>query len=370
MIVDRRGRRHYPAGTPRSKGGEYAPTAGWLGVVEGRLPPIGAAGAPPTPSRPRPGRPPTKEAPKPSTPPRPAARLMDEAKLHGWQAEVKYRRRPKSGDQWTVTLRRGDTEHVATWTKDPTTGRARYSGERRLKDVHAALAGQQGTQLDEREQRDPLDWARQLSEQIGARRQRSPYGGLSDVELRDAYDKVLSVSGGASEADLDAADEMWAELVRRDRERFDEGTRLDDQLDLSPEQLEIDDLISRGMDYLEAVRQVYGNVDLTDRRKGETQRAAIGRMYREWVALSYLAAEQAANGHLLSAAGRGRGVSARSLFSGPASRAAKYASPELLEFWETHPRLTLAQFTAQLTGRDTRGARVSRERMQDLGLKT
>jgi len=39
MIVDRHGRRHYPAGTPDSRGGEFAPThgAGWIGRVSDRM---------------------------------------------------------------------------------------------------------------------------------------------------------------------------------------------------------------------------------------------------------------------------------------------------------------------------------------------
>lgn len=43
MIVDRHGRRHFPAGTPGSRGGEFAPGgeagAGWVGAVAARMPP-------------------------------------------------------------------------------------------------------------------------------------------------------------------------------------------------------------------------------------------------------------------------------------------------------------------------------------------
>jgi hypothetical protein len=200
---------------------------------------------------------------------------------------------------------------------------------------------------------------------------------MSDEQLRQAYDKILSASGPASDADLDAADEMWSELVRRDRERFEQGTGLDDNTELSPEQLQVDELIARGVDFLTAVEQVYGNVDLVDRRAGETRAKAIRRMYEEWAALSYLAAESFTNGHMVNPLGRDRHVkgkpapiSPRSLFSGPTARAAKYASPELLEFWETHPRMTLEQFTAYVSRQDSREARKARERLQDLGLKS
>lgn len=369
----------WPAESPGSKGGEFAPQgapggAGWASALAARLPPIGVPSGP-VPARPSAGRPPAKGAPKPSTPPRPTARLMDEARAAGWTADVRYQRRPKNGDMWTVTMRRDGTEHVASWTKDPTTGRARYSGNQRLKDITAAL-GQPVQVIRPDGDETTRGWVQQLTDRMDRRRDRA-YGTLTDSGLRDMYDKILGRSGPTTPDDLDQADLIWAEMVRRDTERFTEGTRLDDGLDLSPEQLQVDDLVARGIDYIDAVTEVYGKIDLVDRRPGERQVEAIRRVYREWVALSYLAAEQATNGHMVNPAGRDRRVkgkpdpiSPRSLFSGPTARAGKYASPELLEFWETHPRLTLEQFTAQVTRSDSRAARKSRERAQDLGLKT
>lgn len=62
---------------------------------------------------------------------------------------------------------------------------------------------------------------------------------------------------------------------------------------------------------------------------------------------AYAQAEHATNGALLNAEGRARGVDALSLFMGPASRAEKYASEELIEYWRTHPRVTFARFEQQ-----------------------
>lgn len=325
-------------------------------------------------TRPRSTRPATKTDKKPSTTPRPAARLIEAAQGAGWTAEVKYRRRPKNGDQWTVTMRRGDVSQVATWTKSPTTGRVSYSGDIRLKDLTALVTASRNND-DDGEDR-IADWVRQLSERVDRRRGR-PYGDLTDEQLRDFHDRILTGGRIPSDEELDRAGELWDEMVRRDAERLEEGLHLDDNMELSEEQLAVDDLVARGMDYIEAVTEVYGKLELVERRPGERQVEAIRRVYREWLALSYLAAEQATNGHMVNAAGRDRHVgrkpapiSARSLFQGPTARAAKYASPELLEWWETHPRLTLAQFTAQVTRSDSRAARKSRERMQDLGLKT
>lgn len=365
----------WPAESPGSRGGEFAPkTAGWLGAVEARLPPIGSTGAP-GPARPRAGRPPAKPpASKPSTTPRPAAQLMEKAQAAGWTASVKYRRRPKAGDLWEVTFeRRGRPTVVGSWTKDPGTGRVRWSGEGTLKAFTAEVTA--GPMADDDQDR-LAGWVKQLTDRIDRRKAR-PYGDVPDDQLRVFYDAFLTKSGGLDEDLLRESELIWDEMVRRDAERLEEGLRLGDGMDLSPEQLAVDDLVARGMDYLTAVEQVYGKLDLVERRMGETQRAAIRRVYQEWLALSYLAAESFTNGHMVNAKGRDRHVggkpapiSPRSLFSGPTARAAKYASPELLEFWETHPRLTLAQFTAQVTRADSRETQRTRLRAQDLGLKT
>ncbi|WP_295837422.1 hypothetical protein [uncultured Microbacterium sp.] len=62
---------------------------------------------------------------------------------------------------------------------------------------------------------------------------------------------------------------------------------------------------------------------------------------------AYTRAEVATNGALLNERGRRRGVDAVSLFMGPAVRAYAYASPELVEHWEEHPRVTYAEFERQ-----------------------
>lgn len=63
-------------------------------------------------------------------------------------------------------------------------------------------------------------------------------------------------------------------------------------------------------------------------------------VYRQW-----LAAENATNGYMLNKAGKKAGINERSLFTGPESRVAKYASPELIEWFESHPRPTRETFT-------------------------
>jgi hypothetical protein len=127
---------------------------------------------------------------------------------------------------------------------------------------------------------------------------------------------------------------------------------------------QLEGLLARGWDYLDAYAEVKG-VDpdtlrmqqaggIVDKRAGETTTQALRRSYDEWVHLRYLEAEQATAGNVLNKAGQARAnageLSAVELFSGPLSTARKYASEELLRHWTERPRLTFQQFRAQITG--------------------
>ena len=73
-------------------------------------------------------------------------------------------------------------------------------------------------------------------------------------------------------------------------------------------------------------------------------------MHDEW--LRYIEAEYAralewCSGVLVNAEGRASHIDGHSLFSGPASRARRYASWELERYWESRPRLSLHDYEAQ-----------------------
>jgi hypothetical protein len=141
------------------------------------------------------------------------------------------------------------------------------------------------------------------------------------------------------------------------------------------EQRRIDKLVAAGVDYRDAYADAYhldresllaeeraSVVDL-DRRAGETRRQAVRRAYGEFVHLQYLEAENYTRGHLLSREGREKGIDPVSLFSGPAVRARKYASEDLLRYWSQDSfaggdsrRVTYAEFESSvLTGRKVAG---------------
>lgn len=75
-----------------------------------------------------------------------------------------------------------------------------------------------------------------------------------------------------------------------------------------------------------------------DRRAARNQEHS-DEVYRQW-----LAAENATRGVMLNKAGERDGVNERTLFTGPASRVRKYASPELREWFEQRGRPTAMAF--------------------------
>jgi hypothetical protein len=83
-------------------------------------------------------------------------------------------------------------------------------------------------------------------------------------------------------------------------------------------------------------------VSLADarRERARRRRRNAEQEYRDEVYRQWRAAEAATNGYLLNRAGQRRGIDERSLFAGPESRVLKYASAELIEWFQSHPRPT------------------------------
>jgi hypothetical protein len=62
---------------------------------------------------------------------------------------------------------------------------------------------------------------------------------------------------------------------------------------------------------------------------------------------AYDKALDACGGVLVNAAGRRQHVDGYDLFTGPAVKAYRFASEELVDFWEANPRLSMNDFEAQ-----------------------
>lgn len=69
--------------------------------------------------------------------------------------------------------------------------------------------------------------------------------------------------------------------------------------------------------------------------------------YALFLEAQYDAALEECSGVLLNERGKAAGVSSFSLFSGSRVRAAAYASEELLDFWQRHPRMPFCVFERQ-----------------------
>ena len=127
-------------------------------------------------------------------------------------------------------------------------------------------------------------------------------------------------------------------------------------------------LVGDGMDHVEAMAEVY-DLDMDAMRQEEADSAvraqypgrslaeAYKQMYYEYAEEMYTAAEenQTTNGYLLNKAGQAAGIDPAELFTGPHSRAMKYASEELKRWWAGNPppRLTFQEFKDMMRGDST-----------------
>lgn len=118
------------------------------------------------------------------------------------------------------------------------------------------------------------------------------------------------------------------------------------------------DLEAVGDEELEALYGSTGDDDLVlrvvremeRRERRERRQAARAAEEAEWYLAAhaqYLQAEAECRGYLLSRAGLAAGTDPESLWTGPAHLAERYASEELLAFWQRTPRLTLTRFREQ-----------------------
>jgi hypothetical protein len=168
-------------------------------------------------------------------------------------------------------------------------------------------------------------------------------------------------------ADDDELELLVAELERRERaERKaeagrDRRARRRDERDAG-KSAEFDRLVAAGEDEDAAYRRAYGVSEERQRREdavaalrgaGHTGRGfdeLTRSAYKAEADRAYWSAEDATRGHLLNKAGRAAGIHPRTLFTGPESRARRYASEDLLTYWQANGRLTLDDFRAGLLG--------------------
>ena len=185
---------------------------------------------------------------------------------------------------------------------------------------------------------------------------------MPDDELFDTFARLSK---------QDTLDEPLMQRLIADMDRRERGAGSPPEL--TPEQKRVDELVAGGRDFLSAYAEVHGKDEgelkgeqgrsAVERRPGETSAAAVRRSYDEFTHVNYLQAEKATRGHMLNKRGTADGVDPLTLFTGPVSRARRYASEELMRWWSTNGRMNLTQFRAEVLGgaKDRAAAKKTRQ---------
>jgi hypothetical protein len=110
---------------------------------------------------------------------------------------------------------------------------------------------------------------------------------------------------------------------------------------------------------------VYERGNESERASKERASTRRARQAQEWTDHRYrqwLAAESETNGYMLNKRAKRAGIDERTLFTGNAARIRRYASDELLDFFDAHPPLTREQFIDQSRERKPEDAGKPRRR--------
>lgn len=174
---------------------------------------------------------------------------------------------------------------------------------------------------------------------------------LNDSQLDKFMQHALS------HGDMDAFERLSAEADRRDA-RDKKRLASDEQRAAAMEKL-----LAAGGDEEAVTEQVYGVTAEAQRRRsaisalrsegytGVNLTELARSAYRDYIYQLYLQAEIATNGHMLTKEGEGKNLSPLTLFSGPESRMTKYASPEMVDWFELHGRLTFKDWMNNFLGK-------------------
>lgn len=218
--------------------------------------------------------------------------------------------------------------------------------------------------------------AQPADEQEQDPRRSGDIAGMADDVLDEAVQLAIE------EFDYDRLDALTAELDNRDDgswekawapewEAFTARTGIDTAAEAPVEDRRLavmSELVAAGVAEGDAYAEAYG---VSGAQLGRDQ--VIGQLrsagfegagfdqlarqsYRDTVYRAFREAQDATNGYLLTPEAAAADVDAFELFSGPMSRAQKWASPELLDWWEENGRVTFEEHKAQLLGQDARAS--------------
>ncbi|WP_433426335.1 phage minor capsid protein (plasmid) [Microtetraspora malaysiensis] len=295
---------------------------------------------------------------------RSAVALGDETRRKAEDKVADYQRQLKEHTKATGLRRETGRERVDVPPKDLSKLTDEEIGEQATK--HAADKQVMARLTQEMERRDTEEKAARKA--AGPAAADDPIRALSEIDdMNDLTDDHLTALMERYRDDEHGMAQVLDQLDRieqqtRQREQWSWNWREEE----TDDDRRISDLVASGRySYMQAYAEVHGldPADLdraerralleSERRPGEDVDQAVRRLYAQWLDQVYDSAEGATNGNLLTPEAKAAGVNDRSLFSGPAARARKYASEELLRWWADNQRLTLTEFRAAWLGRDS-----------------
>ncbi len=186
------------------------------------------------------------------------------------------------------------------------------------------------------------------------------------ASLRRMSDDDLATHLGDVGDNEVALGKIMRELDRRDREQERRTARKQERE--SARDAEFERQVDAGVDAEAAYAAVYGVSEERQRRqeaisslraagyRGAGLDALVRDAFKEHVRQAYLDAETVTRGQMRSKEGRAANIDERSLFVGPEARARKYASRELLDYWQQHGRMTVEDFKASVMGGQMRSS--------------
>ncbi|HVK25048.1 MAG TPA: hypothetical protein VM677_27120, partial [Actinokineospora sp.] len=158
-------------------------------------------------------------------------------------------------------------------------------------------------------------------------------------------------------APVPAPERTWVDDLFAGPRPVDED---DDPIEQGEEWARFDALLADGVDERQAYAEAFGkDVDKVRREEaivrlrdegftGRSFEELARGAYRVRLEEDYFAAEAATNGYLLNSQGVARGIDPRELWRQNETYARKWASDELLEWWDERGRITFAQFQEEL----------------------
>lgn len=166
--------------------------------------------------------------------------------------------------------------------------------------------------------------------------------------------------------DIESFERFAKESDRREKRRAQDRARREEARAHEEERraAAYEEAIAAGVDDEQAVADIYGvPVSKQRRQRAMDELRANGyhgrgfeemarASFRDHVYAEILRAEDSdeVGGYMVSREGMNAGIDGRSLFTGSEARAYRWASDELKEWWETHPRPNFADYRESLLG--------------------